>query len=409
MRMDAEACEECIEKCKLIHGGRDSLPLVTSFFKIMIGAQFLDRMLIPRPFAKTIVPLDETWTCLEDTKGQRWRVKISTVDTYLAFEQGWPKFASEHSIESGDFVVFHYFVGSHFVTQIYNQSGSEKLNFSKKSNTDVMNKPMTKISSTSRNAPPNIAQNGLGNERKSFSRCDHDIEMMNIGGGRTLYKRKQVDSNVGKNRGQYPSKSTPLAGSNNNVREIIKEVPSCSKGKELKSMKKSHEEKIEVKHVGKRLKSIEEDHKDKVKAKQGNKPVVVKVEPDRPVVVKVELEDHTFPDMEIDESIPVDLPNVHFFPSVSALNPSFLEIPTELPYVRRRGHWKRERRIVFLRDPSMNIWPVFYYERPRFKVLAGGWEYFAKANGIQLGDMCFLEVEDAMEGLFRVRISRKPL
>ncbi|KAF6150870.1 hypothetical protein GIB67_020953, partial [Kingdonia uniflora] len=38
------------------------------------------------------------------------------------------------------------------------------------------------------------------------------------------------------------------------------------------------------------------------------------------------------------------------------------EIPTKLPYVRRRGHWKRERRIVFLCDPSMNISLVFLRE-----------------------------------------------
>lgn len=41
MACKLESCAECTQKCLLIHGRkRNSSPVITSFFKVMIGKQF---------------------------------------------------------------------------------------------------------------------------------------------------------------------------------------------------------------------------------------------------------------------------------------------------------------------------------------------------------------------------------
>ncbi|XP_018837147.2 B3 domain-containing protein Os01g0905400-like isoform X1 [Juglans regia] len=85
---------------------------------------------------------------------------------------------------------------------------------------------------------------------------------------------------------------------------------------------------------------------------------------------------------------------------------SFLELPTCLPS-SYHGKGRMERRVVFLQDPAMRLWPVLYHERSGFTILTSGWEAFSKANGIQPGDECVFGVERASEGIYGVRIARK--
>ncbi|KAG2678650.1 hypothetical protein I3760_11G012000 [Carya illinoinensis] len=85
---------------------------------------------------------------------------------------------------------------------------------------------------------------------------------------------------------------------------------------------------------------------------------------------------------------------------------SFLELPTCLPS-SYHGKARMERRVVFLRDPAMRLWPVLYHERSGFTILTSGWEAFSKANGIQPGDECVFGIERASEGIYGVRITRK--
>ncbi|XP_043706929.1 B3 domain-containing protein Os02g0598200-like isoform X4 [Telopea speciosissima] len=127
-----DVCTECTKKCLLIHGKRESSPTVTSFFKVLVGDGFSEVLFIPPKFARTVSSMLGRKTYLEDSSGQRWSVKVSTIDGSLAFRQGWDEFASDHFLENGQFLVFTYIIGSHFVVQIYDKSGCEKLNFSQK-------------------------------------------------------------------------------------------------------------------------------------------------------------------------------------------------------------------------------------------------------------------------------------
>lgn len=131
MVCNEEACAECTKNCILVHRKKkDPSAVVTSFFKVMISAQFSNILFLPPKFARTVVSLVDKETYLEDSTGQRWRVTLSDVDGSLAFQKGWNDFLLDHDIQLGDFLIFHYIMGSHFVVQIYGKSGCEKLDFS---------------------------------------------------------------------------------------------------------------------------------------------------------------------------------------------------------------------------------------------------------------------------------------
>ncbi|KAL6997045.1 hypothetical protein U1Q18_007169 [Sarracenia purpurea var. burkii] len=85
---------------------------------------------LPPKIARTVSHLVDQKTQLEDASGKRSTVTISQCNGSLAFQQGWQAFSLEHGLQVGDFIVFHYIVGSHFVVQIYGKNGCEKTIFS---------------------------------------------------------------------------------------------------------------------------------------------------------------------------------------------------------------------------------------------------------------------------------------
>ncbi|KAM5571786.1 hypothetical protein ABKV19_012063 [Rosa sericea] len=122
---DFEACADCTQKCLLVHGNKKSgSHIETSFFKIMFGKQFSEFMELPPKVARILL-LSDRRTFLEDSRGLRWKVAISSVNGSWAFQQGWNAFALDHDLQVGDFLVFNYVVGSHFTVKIYDNSGCE--------------------------------------------------------------------------------------------------------------------------------------------------------------------------------------------------------------------------------------------------------------------------------------------
>lgn len=81
-----------------------------------------------------------------------------------------------------------------------------------------------------------------------------------------------------------------------------------------------------------------------------------------------------------------------------------MRLPIRMTY---RGRPKTDRRVVYLRDSVMRLWPVLYIERNYFKTLASGWEAFSKANNIQPGDECVIGIENGVEGICSVQIISK--
>ncbi|XP_031253490.1 uncharacterized protein LOC116111459 [Pistacia vera] len=126
----AKACLECTQKCLLVHGNKtSSSPLVSSFFKVMIGDRYSEALFLPPKFAPRVSELIGQKVLLEDSIEQRWEVTLCNLSGSFAFRQGWNAFSLHHGLEIGDFVTFHYIIGSHFVVKIYTKTGCEKLDF----------------------------------------------------------------------------------------------------------------------------------------------------------------------------------------------------------------------------------------------------------------------------------------
>ncbi|KAH0703171.1 hypothetical protein KY285_017449 [Solanum tuberosum] len=121
MECENEACGGCKKDCMLIHGKE-----VLSFFKVMIDKRFLQVLFFPPKFARSVSHLTDQETYLEDSSGQRWRVTVCNHKGSLSIRQGWPKFSSDHGLDVGDFLVFHYVPGQHFIVKIFGTSGCEK-------------------------------------------------------------------------------------------------------------------------------------------------------------------------------------------------------------------------------------------------------------------------------------------
>ncbi|XAR67934.1 hypothetical protein NMG60_11002876 [Bertholletia excelsa] len=103
----------------------DHPSVITSFFKVLIENDLSELLYLPPKFAQTVLDLIDKEMPLEDETGRRWTVTISKCNGSLAFQQGWLAFSRDHCLEIGDFVVFHYIVGSHFVVRIHAKSAFE--------------------------------------------------------------------------------------------------------------------------------------------------------------------------------------------------------------------------------------------------------------------------------------------
>lgn len=89
---------------------------------------------LPPKFARSMPELVNQKAKLEDSSGCQWEVTISNVDGSSAFQQGWNDFSLAHNLEVGYFLVFQYLMKSHFVVKIFDTSGCEKIDLSKRGN-----------------------------------------------------------------------------------------------------------------------------------------------------------------------------------------------------------------------------------------------------------------------------------
>ncbi|KAI3907625.1 hypothetical protein MKW98_016269 [Papaver atlanticum] len=177
--MGFEACEKCSKKCVMIHQGKkDPSPIVTTFFKIMLGDRFSTLLFIPPVYARSIATLDNQVIILEDAKGEQWKVKLAKVDGSLAISKGWNDFVIDHSIKLGDFLVFSYLADTFFQVQIFESTGCEKLTFSAKTTNNFNNN--TNCTTTNNSGGKRVKGKGsfgdASRDRKNSSRSKFPAE-----------------------------------------------------------------------------------------------------------------------------------------------------------------------------------------------------------------------------------------
>lgn len=116
----------CCLLCEFPHS--DGFWLVN--YKIIIPFNFIYLQCLPQKISQAIPILVAGQDhVLEDTNGQHWKVTLSTKDGHLAFEKGWDNFFADHGLREGYILAFHYIMNSHFVVQIIDNTGFEKLKF----------------------------------------------------------------------------------------------------------------------------------------------------------------------------------------------------------------------------------------------------------------------------------------
>nr|XP_043617456.1 uncharacterized protein LOC122589254 [Erigeron canadensis] len=162
------ACEECTKNCIMMHK-KDKKPeaVTTTFFKVMIGEDYDKVLFLPPKFSRCQIEEVPNSTWLEDSSnGEKWQVNISKVDGSMAFREGWDKFVSDHCLEAGDFLVFHYIKDSRFVVLMYGKSGCPELRHQ-------MNLPKKNKNMNSNNrSPSNANSNGQHYLSESSSKFD---------------------------------------------------------------------------------------------------------------------------------------------------------------------------------------------------------------------------------------------
>ncbi|XP_049394901.1 B3 domain-containing protein Os01g0905400-like, partial [Solanum stenotomum] len=402
-----EACELCTRTCLSIHGERDPSPIVSSFFKVMIDDSFLQVLYIPPRFARLISHLMDQEIELENSTGQRWKVGISNHNGSLAIRQGWQTFSSEHGLKLGDFLVFHYIQGQHFVVQIYGMSGCQKINFYNGTCTGK-ERPRTNSTATSHDELSPATDINLREKKNSTplvtvvlvsdragqlpvtttfaSNIDADTLKSaenGVKGKKTRVDKRELKQMAAKTR--CPSKKLNGMTFQYLVYNSSDACIHCSIPLtvlpatflfDVYCMSKCR----------KRPKIIEKDGQGCPEAKIGNNKAI--------------------------ESEPADSGDASFLDAdnFSCLlrvdGRSFLELPQSWPEVLPSS--KKKRKItIYLKGPDNRTRPIIYHEDFGSKVLTGNWASFTEVYGLKPGDECLFQLSNLSQRMFTVKATHK--
>ncbi|XP_023772859.1 uncharacterized protein LOC111921507 [Lactuca sativa] len=162
MAPKGEACAECTQNCLLMHKKeKNPSPVATSFVKVMFGDEYSKVLFLPPKFAHTVQKKSGRSTWLEDSNGEKWKVRFTKIDGLLAFEEGWNTFCLAHGLKVGDLLVFHYIMESYFVVSMYGESGCpENRHFGFTPNPMKETRKEHKLTTVDHHIPSNATTNG---------------------------------------------------------------------------------------------------------------------------------------------------------------------------------------------------------------------------------------------------------
>ncbi|XP_028055662.1 putative B3 domain-containing protein At5g66980 isoform X4 [Camellia sinensis] len=96
------------------------------FFKIYLPDQSSQCLRVPPAFVKKINGTIPNNAKLKDHGGNVWHVEVEEDENGVYFKNGWQRFASDHSLEFGNFLVFKYTGNSLFDVKIFGKNGCMK-------------------------------------------------------------------------------------------------------------------------------------------------------------------------------------------------------------------------------------------------------------------------------------------
>ncbi|RID44048.1 hypothetical protein BRARA_I00870 [Brassica rapa] len=98
------------------------------FFKVCLPEFSSRKLVIPPAFVNILEKPLPNQVVLLDEIGRLWNVETKTEEGVgdVVFKKGWEKFANDHSLEFGDFLVFSYDAVSRFSVKIFDKNGCKK-------------------------------------------------------------------------------------------------------------------------------------------------------------------------------------------------------------------------------------------------------------------------------------------
>lgn len=102
---------------------------------------------IPPKFTYNLIGHVNQNIYLKDCYEQSSKVTVSRIDGLLAFQEGWPKFVADHSINVGELLVFTNVARALFSVKIFDISGCERVSFGEGSNREACTKNIIKTGS----------------------------------------------------------------------------------------------------------------------------------------------------------------------------------------------------------------------------------------------------------------------
>ncbi|KAL8547038.1 hypothetical protein ACS0TY_006675 [Phlomoides rotata] len=123
-KIETDICWVQVKSCDEKVAYSDELP---EFFKIYVADESSETMRLPPDFIEEFgKDIPETCT-LENPSGLSWKVEMKRVHDHCFFQNGWPEFVHENSLQDYDFLTFAYARNSTFYVKVYLRNGCLKV------------------------------------------------------------------------------------------------------------------------------------------------------------------------------------------------------------------------------------------------------------------------------------------
>ncbi|CAN4085254.1 unnamed protein product [Withania somnifera] len=357
----------------------------------------------------------------------------------------------------GDFLVFHYIQGQHFIVQIYGTSGCQKINFyngtrtgkkrprtlstetshdelSPETDTNLRKKlnstpSVTPVPESERDGHPTVTTTFVSNidagtgERQVVPQEEGTSDVLQGENGphnHTDSISQRESSSVDGAEMEFLTLKAPFHGVNisqaeknsepvNDVSLLgqtdenghmgfisstsLKSAENSGNGKETRVDRRKLKEEMPAKTRCPPKKLIGEEPKITEKDGQGYPEDVI----GNNKAIKCEPADSgdtSFPDAG------------NFSCSLRVDGRNFLKLPQSWPQVLM-SRKKMGRITIYLQGPDNRTWPVIYHENFGLKVLAGNWALFTSVYGLKPGDACLFQLANWSKRMFSVHVAHK--
>ncbi|KAL6130155.1 hypothetical protein ACLB2K_068536 [Fragaria x ananassa] len=348
-----------------------------SFFKVLKGDDFCEKLKIPRAF---LMHFDGTVPeqCQLRIRTQTWLVDVERVHRKFYFQHGWKKFVQENGLKGCEFLAFFYSGNSEFYVHIYGIDACKR-EFAEVAR-EVSDSAKWNYVSRIEEADSDDAsvQAGDDDDDKEKEDDDEDDDFENEADSED--KDEYVEEEVESDRDE---------GKSDDSIDILDEFPQCSKVETKRTSSGLHKRKIncsqaKAQSIKRRASGWSSNQRIKALKQNGTGELIAR---------------HRAADFM---SKSVD-PSCLIVMSPSYVKGSCVHFPREFSY----RHLKMKCSHINLRV-NKKSWSLNIYQGIRNKSfkLQAGWPEFVRENNLKEGDVCVFVLNETIRYVFDVKIFR---